>query len=44
MIRKVKGGYRVISHKKKRNLGTYRTLAEAKRRLKQIQRFKHSKR
>jgi hypothetical protein len=46
MIRKVKGGWRVVSHKKgrkgkRRNLGTFRTKAEAQRRLEQVRRFKH---
>lgn len=39
MIRKVKGGYRVVSHKG-RNLGQYRSLAEAKKRLRQVEFFK----
>lgn len=42
MIRKVKGGYRVVS-KKGRNLGTYATEEEAKKRLRQIEFFKHRK-
>ena len=42
MIKKVKGRYRVISEKG-RNMGTYKTLAEAKRRLQQIEYFKHKK-
>jgi hypothetical protein len=43
MIRKVKGGYRVLSEKKKRNMGTYKTKAGAEKRLKQIEMFKHMK-
>jgi hypothetical protein len=42
MIRKIKGGYRVVSHKG-RNMGTYTTLAAAKKRLQQIEYFKHAK-
>jgi len=43
MIRKVKGGYRVVSHRTGRNLGTYKTKAEAEKRLQQIQAFKKRK-
>ena len=39
-IRKVKGGYRLVS-KKGRNLGTSKTLAGAKKREKEVQFFKH---
>jgi len=39
MIKKVKEGYRVVSEKG-RNMGTYKTLAEAKKRLQQIEFFK----
>jgi len=42
MIRKVKGGYRVVSEKGK-NLGTYRSKAAALRRLRQVEYFKHKK-
>lgn len=42
MIRKVKEGYRVLSEKG-RNMGTYKTLDEAKKRLRQIEYFKHLK-
>ena len=42
MIKKVKEGYRVESEKG-RNMGTYRTMEEAKRRLRQIEFFKHKK-
>jgi len=38
MIRKVKEGYRVLSEKE-RNLGTYKTKEEAKKRLRQIEFF-----
>lgn len=37
MIRKVKGGWRVVSHRIGKNLGTYKTKEEAEKRLKQIQ-------
>jgi len=39
-IRKVKGGYRVISHRTGKNLGTYPTLKQAKERLRQLARFR----
>ncbi len=42
MIRKVKDGYRVVAESG-RNMGTYRTMDEAKKRLKQIEFFKHKK-
>ncbi|HLC19719.1 MAG TPA: hypothetical protein VJK72_02290 [Candidatus Nanoarchaeia archaeon] len=42
MIKKIKGGYKVVSEKG-RNMGTYKTLAEAKKRLQQIEYFKHRK-
>jgi len=42
MIRKIKGGYKVVSGSG-RNMGTYKTLAEAKQRLRQIEYFKHVK-
>lgn len=41
-IRKVKGGYRLVSHKGK-NLGTYPTHAGAERREQQVNYFKHVK-
>lgn len=48
MIRKLKsGGYRIYSRKKNpktgkhRNLGTFKTLAEAKKHEREIQYFKH---
>lgn len=40
MIRKLKNGYRVESEKGK-NMGTYKTEAQAKKRLQQIEYFKH---
>jgi hypothetical protein len=42
MIRKVKNGYRVVAESG-RNMGTYKSLAEAKKPLKQIEFFKHKK-
>jgi len=42
MIKKIKGGYRVVSESG-RNMGTYKTLAGAKKRLGQIEYFKHKK-
>lgn len=43
MIRKVKAGWRVVSERTGRNLGTYKTLAAAKKRLRQVEYFKHLK-
>ena len=40
MIQKVKEGYRVVSESG-RNMGTYPTKEEAKKRLQQIEYFKH---
>lgn len=40
MIRRVKAGYRVLSERTKRNLGTYPTLDQAKERLRQVEFFK----
>lgn len=42
MIRKVKNLYRVVAESG-RNMGTYRTLKDAKNRLRQIEMFKHMK-
>ncbi len=42
MIVKVKGGYKVVSSNGKKNLGgPYKTLQEAKKRLRQVEFFKH---
>jgi len=44
MIKKVKGGYQVVSETTGRNLGgPYKTLEEAKKRLRQVEFFKHRK-
>ena len=44
MIKKVKGGYRVLSEKTHKNLGgPYRTKAQAEKRLRQVEFFKHKK-
>ena len=44
MIKKVKGGYQVLSEKGKKNLGgPYKTKAEAEKRLRQVEYFKHRK-
>ena len=40
MIKKIRGGYKVLSESG-RNMGTYKTLKEAKNRLRQIEYFKH---
>ncbi len=40
MIRKIKSGYKVVAESG-RNMGTYKTLDEAKKRLRQIEFFKH---
>ncbi len=42
MIKRTKNGYRVVSESG-RNMGSYKTLAEAKKRLRQIEFFKHKK-
>lgn len=42
MIKKIKGGYQVVAESG-RNMGTYRTKEEAKKRLRQIEYFKHIK-
>lgn len=39
MIRKVKNGWRVYSHKTHKNMGTYKNKSDAEKRLKQIVRF-----
>ena len=41
MIKKVRGTYVVLSETTGRSFGTYATLAAAKRRLQQIEMFKH---
>lgn len=43
MIKKVKSGYRVVSHKTGRNMGTYDTKKEAEKRLEQIKKFARGK-
>jgi hypothetical protein len=43
MIKKVKGGYQVISSKERNLGGPYKTLEEAKKRLRQVEFFKHRK-
>ena len=42
MIRKIKGEFRVLAETG-RNMGTYPTIGEAKKRLRQIEMFKHLK-
>ncbi|HUZ93184.1 MAG TPA: hypothetical protein VNG29_04280 [Candidatus Paceibacterota bacterium] len=44
MIKKVKGKYTVLSEKTGRSFGSYKTLKEAKIRLRQVEFFKHRKR
>lgn len=41
MIRKVKGGFRLISKTTGRNLGTFKTKAAAQKRERQVNFFKH---
>ncbi len=41
VIKKIKGKYTVLSETTGRSFGSYRTLAEAKRRLRQVEFFKH---
>jgi hypothetical protein len=43
MIKKVKGGYQVISSKGRNLGGPYKSLEEAKKRLRQVEFFKHHK-
>ena len=43
MIKKVKGGYQVVSGKGRNLGGPYKSLEEAKKRLRQIEFFKHRK-
>jgi hypothetical protein len=44
MIKKVKGGYKVLSENGKKNLGgPYKSRAEAEKRLRQVEFFKHRK-
>jgi hypothetical protein len=43
MIKKVKGGYQVLSSKGRNMGGPYKTIEEAKRRLRQVEFFKHRK-
>jgi hypothetical protein len=43
MIKKVKGGYKVLSTTGKNLGGPYKTLEEAKKRLRQVEFFKHQK-
>ncbi len=42
MIKKIKGGYQVLAESG-RNMGKYKTEEEAKKRLRQIEYFKHKK-
>lgn len=41
MIKKVRGKFVVLSEKTGRRFGTYKTLAKAKKRLRQVEYFKH---
>lgn len=43
MIKKVKSGYQVLSSKGRNLGGPYKTLAEAKKRLRQVEFFKRNK-
>ena len=43
MIKKTKNGYKVVSEKTGRSFGEYRSLAAAKKRLQQVEYFKHRK-
>jgi hypothetical protein len=44
MIKKTAKGYKVVSEKSKKNLGgPYKTRAEAEKRLRQVEYFKHHK-
>ncbi|HYL64579.1 MAG TPA: hypothetical protein VE077_18355 [Candidatus Methylomirabilis sp.] len=41
MIKKVKGGYQVVSSKGRNLGGPYKTLDQAKKRLREVEFFKH---
>jgi len=43
MIKKIRGKYAVLSEATGRKFGTYKTKKEARRRLRQIEFFKHRK-
>lgn len=43
MIRKVKGGYKVVSHSGKNLGGPYKSRSAAQKRLRQVEYFKHHK-
>ena len=43
MIKKVKEGYKVVSEKGKNLGGPYKSKAEAEKRLRQVEYFKHNK-
>lgn len=43
MIKKTKGGYQVLSSKGRNLGGPYKSLEEAKKRLRQVEFFKHRK-
>jgi hypothetical protein len=43
MIKKVAGGYKVLSEKGKNLGGPYKTKTEAEKRLRQVEYFKHKK-
>jgi hypothetical protein len=43
VIKKVKGGYKVVSSKGRNLGGPYKTIEEAKKRLRQVEFFKHRK-
>ncbi len=43
MIKKIKNAYTVLSEKTGRSFGSYPTLAAAKKRLRQVEFFKHQK-
>ena len=43
MIKKVRGGYQVLSSKGRNLGGPYKSLEEAKKRLRQVEFFKHRK-
>jgi hypothetical protein len=43
MVKKVKGGYQVVSEKGKNLGGPYKSKEEAQKRLRQVEYFKHNK-
>jgi len=43
VIKKVKGGFKVVSHQTGKNFGIYKTIKAAEKRLAQVKKFKKRK-